>query len=53
MSAVEVSFAGPRADIRLNRPDVLNAVNLDVFATLYDQDGFQVGNTLNRFAVSS
>ena len=31
MSAVTVSFEGPRADLRLNRPDVLNAVDLDVF----------------------
>jgi enoyl-CoA hydratase/carnithine racemase len=31
MSAVTVKFEGARADLRLNRPEVLNAVNLDVF----------------------
>jgi enoyl-CoA hydratase/carnithine racemase len=31
MSAVTVSVDGPRADLRLDRPDVLNAVDLDVF----------------------
>ena len=31
MPAVTVSFDGPRADLRLNRPDVLNAVDLEMF----------------------
>ncbi len=31
METVKVSFNGPRADLRLNRPDVLNAVDLSVF----------------------
>lgn len=31
MDEVELSFSGPRADITLNRPDVLNAMNFEVF----------------------
>ncbi|MFP5298561.1 MAG: enoyl-CoA hydratase/isomerase family protein [Actinomycetota bacterium] len=31
MSSVELTIAGPRADIRLNRPDVLNAMDFEVF----------------------
>ncbi len=31
MSVVEVSFAGPRADLVLNRPEVLNAMSFEVF----------------------
>lgn len=31
MSAVTVNYEGARADLRLNRPDVLNAVDLAVF----------------------
>jgi enoyl-CoA hydratase/carnithine racemase len=30
-SPVEVSFSGPRADIKLRRPDVLNAMDFEVF----------------------
>lgn len=31
MSVVELSFSGPRADLRLNRPEVLNAMSFEVF----------------------
>lgn len=31
MSVVQLSFSGPRADLRLNRPEVLNAMSFDVF----------------------
>lgn len=31
MSVVELSFAGERADLRLNRPEVLNAMSFEVF----------------------
>ncbi len=31
MASVEVTFSGPRADLRLNRPDVLNAMDMEVF----------------------
>jgi enoyl-CoA hydratase/carnithine racemase len=34
MSVIEVSISGPRADIRLNRPEVLNALNVEVFDAL-------------------
>jgi enoyl-CoA hydratase/carnithine racemase len=34
MSVVEVTYSGPRADIRLNRPEVLNAMNFEVFDAL-------------------
>ncbi|MDP9069411.1 MAG: enoyl-CoA hydratase/isomerase family protein [Actinomycetota bacterium] len=34
MSVVELSFSGPRADLRLNRPEVLNAMSLEVFDAL-------------------
>jgi enoyl-CoA hydratase/carnithine racemase len=34
MSVIEVSINGPRADIRLNRPDVLNALSVEVFDAL-------------------
>lgn len=34
MSVVELSFAGPRADLRLNRPEVLNAMSFEVFDAL-------------------
>lgn len=34
MSVVEVSFAPPRADLRLNRPEVLNAMSFEVFDAL-------------------
>lgn len=33
MPVIEVSFDGPRADLRLNRPDVLNAFDFDMFDT--------------------
>ena len=36
MSVIEVSFDGPRADIRLNRPEVLNALSVEVFEALAD-----------------
>ena len=31
MSVVELTFSGPRADLRLNRPEVLNAMSFEVF----------------------
>lgn len=31
MSVVELTYAGPRADLRLNRPEVLNAMSFEVF----------------------
>jgi enoyl-CoA hydratase/carnithine racemase len=31
MAGVEVTFSGPRADIRLSRPEVLNAMDMEVF----------------------
>jgi enoyl-CoA hydratase/carnithine racemase len=31
MSSVEVTITGPRADLRLRRPDVLNAMDMEVF----------------------
>ena len=34
MAVVEVSYRGPRADIRLNRPEVLNAMSFEVFDAL-------------------
>lgn len=34
MAVVEVSYSGPRADLRLNRPDVLNAMSVEVFDAL-------------------
>ena len=34
MSVVEVTYSGPRADMRLNRPDVLNAMSVEVFDAL-------------------
>lgn len=34
MAVVDVSFRGPRADIRLNRPEVLNAMSFEVFDAL-------------------
>ncbi len=34
MSVVELSFSGPRADLRLNRPEVLNAMSLEMFDRL-------------------
>lgn len=34
MSVVELSFAGARADLRLNRPEVLNAMSFEVFDAL-------------------
>lgn len=34
MSVVEVSYAAERADLRLNRPDVLNAMSIEVFDAL-------------------
>ena len=34
MAVVEVSFEGARADIRLNRPEVLNAMSFEVFDAL-------------------
>lgn len=49
MSVVEVSYSGPRADLRLNRPDVLNAMSIEVFDALSvaadeiaAQDGIEV-----------
>lgn len=36
MAVVEVSYSGARADLRLNRPDVLNAMNIEVFLALAD-----------------
>lgn len=34
MAVVEVSYSGPRADLRLNRPEVLNAMSVEVFDAL-------------------
>ena len=34
MAVIEVSFDGTRADIRLNRPEVLNAMSFEVFDAL-------------------
>ena len=34
MSAVTVKIEGPRADLRLNRPEVLNAVDPEMFDDL-------------------
>lgn len=34
MAVVEVSYSGARADLRLNRPDVLNAMSVEVFDAL-------------------
>jgi enoyl-CoA hydratase/carnithine racemase len=34
MSVVDVTYSGPRADIRLNRPEVLNAMSFEVFDAL-------------------
>ena len=31
MSVVELTYSGPRADLRLNRPEVLNAMSFEVF----------------------
>ena len=31
MSVVEVTYSGPRVDLRLNRPEVLNAMNFELF----------------------
>jgi enoyl-CoA hydratase/carnithine racemase len=36
MAVVEVTFEGARADIRLNRPEVLNAMSFEVFDALAD-----------------
>ena len=34
MAVVEVSYSGERADLRLNRPEVLNAMSIEVFDAL-------------------
>lgn len=34
MGVVEVTYRGPRADIKLNRPEVLNAMSFEVFDAL-------------------
>ena len=34
MEVLQVSYSGSRADVRLNRPDVLNAMNVEVFEAL-------------------
>jgi enoyl-CoA hydratase/carnithine racemase len=53
MSAVTVKIEGARADLRLNRPEVLNAVDLDVFDGLSNAADEISGNRDVRVVVVS